>query len=95
MKSDKKYRIYGIFDKKTGEMIYVGQTMQTLLSRWQYHTGWESEFNETLINTFMRHNGGYERYEIELIKLCKTHIDMMEWENHLILECSPTCNKKC
>ena len=87
------WQIYGIFDKKNDELIYIGQTRHNLSKRWSWHISWSSEFNQTKINSYMRQNGGYDNFKIvRLQDGYKTLDDALEWENHLILEFDPKCN---
>lgn len=89
----KTYRVYGIFNKKTGECVYIGQTGNSIRSRWYTHTWWKAEWSQTKINVYMRQNGGYENFEIVcLIEGYSTRQEALEWESHYILENNPRCN---
>ena len=87
------WQVYGIFEKKTGDCIYIGQTRQALRNRWKWHLSWASVFNESPVNIYMRKNGGYENFEICCLKYgYKTKYDALEWESHYIMENEPKCN---
>lgn len=83
-------KVYGIFEKKTGEILYVGKTRSTLEQRWFYHT-WKDNWSTSPIRKHMEKHG-YEKFEICLLKVCTTEQDLDDWEQHCILELEPRFN---
>jgi hypothetical protein len=88
--SVEKKKIYGIFEIKTGELLYIGKTSSSLEQRWFYHT-WKDNWSRTPIRRYME-SKGFENFEIELLRYCDTEQELDDWEKHCILECNPKYN---
>lgn len=80
-------KVYGISNKETGEIIYVGRTCISLEERWLNHT-----ISSDPVKRYMEGNGRIDKYQIELLKECETIEDLIDWESHLILDMEPVCN---
>jgi len=80
-------KVYGISNKETGELIYVGRTCQSLEQRWLNHT-----MSSMYVKKYMKENGGFDKYTIETLLECESMQDMIDWESHFILDMSPICN---
>ncbi len=83
-------KIYGIFEKESGDLVYVGKTRTSLEQRWFYHT-WKDNWSTNPIRIYMSYRG-FEKFEICLLKVCVSEQDLDDWEKHLILELEPRCN---
>jgi hypothetical protein len=90
MSSD--WKIYGVFEKKTNECIYVGRTSMSLENRWFYHT-WKSNKSQGPLWKYMQEMA-VNNFYIEVLLLCKDRKEWCEWETHIILELSPKFNRK-
>jgi len=82
------YKIYGIYDKKTHDIIYVGKTSQNLHLRWISHRC----ATRMGVYKYMMGNGGIAAYFIDVIHHVKTRQEADEWERHFIQEMEPQCN---
>jgi hypothetical protein len=80
-------KVYGISNKETGEIIYVGRTCHSLEQRWLNHT-----MSSMYVKKYMKANGGFDKYTIETLLECESMQDMIDWESHFILDMSPICN---
>jgi hypothetical protein len=83
-------QVYGIFEKKTGELVYVGKTRSSLNQRWFYHT-WDENWSRTPIRLYME-SKGFTSFEIGPLRVCLSEQDLDDWEKHIILECYPKYN---
>jgi excinuclease UvrABC nuclease subunit len=83
-------QVYGIFEKNTDEIIYVGKTRSSLEQRWFYHT-WKENWSTSPIRKYMEARG-FEKFEIKLLCICETEQDLDDWEKHFILELEPKYN---
>ena len=90
MSSD--WKIYGIYENKSGECIYIGRTSMSLENRWFYHT-WKNNKKPTPIWNHLQSNG-VDKFHIDLIMECKDRDEWCEWEQHLLLELKPKMNKR-
>lgn len=80
-------KVYGISNKETGEIIYVGRTCQSLEQRWLNHT-----MSSMYVKKYMNANGGFDKYSIDTLLVCESMQDLIDWESHFILDMSPICN---
>jgi hypothetical protein len=87
-----KRQVYGIFEKETGNLVYVGKTRGTLEQRWFYHT-WKENWSRSPIRKYMEEKG-YEKFEICNLRYCEDEQELDDWEKHAILECNPKYNVK-
>jgi excinuclease UvrABC nuclease subunit len=85
-------KVYGIFEKETNELVYVGKTRSSLEQRWFYHT-WKDNWSRSPIRKYMELKG-FENFEISLLCICDTEQELDDWEKHVILECEPRFNVK-
>lgn len=85
-----KKKIYGIFEKKTNELMYIGKTRSSLEQRWFYHT-WKDNWSRNPIRVYME-SCGFNNFEIELLRYCDTEQELDDWEKHYILELQPKYN---
>ena len=85
-------QVYGIFEKETGELVYVGKTRSSLDQRWFYHT-WKENWSTSPIRNYME-SKGFQGFEICLLKVCTDEQELDDWEKHMILECNPKYNKR-
>lgn len=83
-------KVYGIFEKDTRGLVYVGKTRSSLEQRWFYHT-WKDNWSTSPIRKYME-SKGFDHFEIILLKYCDTEQDLDDWEKHLILELEPKYN---
>ena len=83
-------KVYGIFEKTTGDLLYIGKTRGTLEQRWFYHT-WKDNWSTSPIRRYME-TKGFDKFEIELLRYCTDEQELDDWEKHLILECEPPYN---
>lgn len=83
------YSVYGIFRIKDHELIYIGSTQQSIYVRWFFHKSWMSKL---YLNHYMKANGGYDEYDIELIDTYEARDDMLEFEKQYISDYRPICN---
>ena len=81
------YKIYGIYDTKTEELIYIGRTTQTLEKRFLQH---KSRPNLE----FMRYvKGDWSAIEIRMLHLCRfDYTEYISTELMLIKKHRPCCN---
>ena len=70
--------------------MYIGKTRSSLEQRWFYHT-WKDNWSTSPIRKHMEKNG-FEKFQIELLRVCENEQELDDWEKHLILECSPPFN---
>lgn len=84
---EERIKIYGISNKETGEIIYIGRIRQSLEERWLYH-----RLSSDPVKRYMEANGGIDKYRIELLKECGSIEDVIDWESHFILDIEPVCN---
>jgi hypothetical protein len=89
MSSD--WKIYGIYENATDELIYIGRTSMSLENRWFYHI-WKDNKKGGPVWKYIQENG-VDKFHIDLLLLCKTREEWCEWERHLILELEPRFNK--
>jgi hypothetical protein len=85
-------KVYGIFRKETGDLLYRGKTRSSLEQRWFYHT-WKENWTTSPIRRLME-SEGFERFEICLLKICSTEQELDDWEKHAILELCPPLNRR-
>jgi len=85
-------KVYGIFEKRSGELVYVGKTRSSLAQRWFYHT-WKDNWSTSPIRRYMETHG-FENFEIALLKVCESEQELDDWEKHCILELEPRLNIK-
>lgn len=85
-------KVYGIFERETNELVYVGKTRSSLEQRWFYHT-WKENWSRTPIRLYLE-SKGFERFQIVCLKVCTTEQDLDDWEKHLILELEPRYNRR-
>ena len=83
-------KVYGIFEKETGELVYIGKTRSSLEQRWFYHK-WKDNWSSSPIRKYME-SKGFDKFQIYLLCICETEQDLDDWEKHLILECEPRYN---
>lgn len=86
------WKIYGIFEKRSGECVYIGRTSMSLENRWFYHT-WKENKKASPIWKYIQEKGA-ESFTIEVLMLCKSREEWCEWEDHLLLELSPRFNMR-
>jgi hypothetical protein len=82
-------KVYCIYNKATKKIIYIGRTKRALKTRWREH-----RYNSASkpVKEYMLVNGGFDNYNIEVLKECDTISEFIDWESHLILEMNPPCN---
>ena len=88
--SEECKKVYGIVEKETEEIVYVGKTRSSLEQRWFYHT-WKDNWSRSPIRKYMERKG-FEKFEIRLLCICVTEQDLDDWEKHCILELEPKYN---
>jgi hypothetical protein len=87
-----KQTIYGIFEKETGELLFIGRTEMSLDRRWRFYEN-SIYAAKTPIQKYI-HEKGPDKFEIESLKVCTSDIEGFDWEHHLILECEPKLNRQ-
>ena len=85
-------KVYGIFEKDTCQLVYVGKTRTSLEQRWFYHS-WKDNWCKSPIRIYMEKRG-FEKFEIVLLKVCSTEQELDDWEKHCILELAPPLNRR-
>ena len=83
-------KVYGIFEKETGELVYIGKTRSSLEQRWFYHT-WKENWSTSPIRNYME-SKGFDSFQILSLCICHTEQDLYDWEKHCILELEPKYN---
>ncbi len=90
--TSERRKVYGIFTKESGELLYIGKTRSSLEQRWFYHT-WKDNWSTSLIRRYMEEKG-FDKFEICLLRYCNDEQELDDWEKHLILECDPPLNRR-
>ncbi len=87
-------RIYGIWDKVTGELAYVGSTIKLLPNRWSGHKSHFKNNPDSSYTRYIMSHGGPSKFEIKLIEAfpCKTFKDLLNRERYHINDLKPVCN---
>jgi hypothetical protein len=83
-------KVYGIFEKKTGDLVYIGKTRSSLEQRWFYHT-WRENWSRSPIRRYME-SKGFDEFEMIQLRICVSEQELDDWEKHLIIELEPKCN---
>lgn len=86
----RRWIIYGIERVENGELLYVGQTIQTLEQRYEQHI----IDGGSKISKHITENGGAGQFVIKELHTVYTVQDAWEWERHLIMELDPPHNTK-
>jgi len=76
----KKYKgnemgIYGIFNKKTKECIYIGST-QNILERIERHYKISDTEKSQWVHNYIKSNGGWEKFVFYLLEERESHVGL-------------------
>lgn len=88
-------KIYGLYHKDTGRLIWVGSTINPLSQRKVGHNHFWRICASSPYTLYVMSTGGPDKYEIRLIEKypCHNLQELLDRERHFIINLKPVCNK--
>lgn len=87
-------KVYGLYHKDTGLLIWVGSTIRPLPQRKAGHVQFWKNCPLSSYTVYVMANGGPDKYEIRLIEKYPCHRlqELLDRERHFIMTLNPVCN---